>query len=88
MSTAKLRFVQTTNGNIIDLDNVAFILHVGVNEYGVVPKASVIQNLPKLDAHEVNELMATLDEHGLFTKVKALPRAAANDAPKLEVATK
>ncbi len=66
--------VKLTNKAIMDLENIAFILQVNINEYIAVPKKTIVPQVPKMDGHEYDELVETLKEHKLLIEVKQLPR--------------
>lgn len=91
--------VRLTNGSLFSLENVAYVVQTQVNKWAIVPRQTVVPEIPTMDSHQLDELMATLREKGLLLDVKPLERPkgettedrkAANEAKdkggKIEVA--
>lgn len=86
MKAGDLRFVQLQSKNVVDLENIAFVQNVELNKYIIIPRQTVAPQVPHLDAHELDEFVATLEAAGVLIKVNRLPRP--EEKSKVEVATK
>lgn len=71
------QFVQFPGGLVVDVTNIAFVMRKGINEFIVVPKQTVVPQIPVLNGNEMDALLKYLDADKLVVEApKEEPKIA------------